>query len=329
MDAKTPLTTAQVPARFLKSAMLTGSTPLKALYSDPRTSYNLYVPPSHYSPDPNRIPSSEGEGSHPSYTLPRIPLVISIHGTGRDSGSCRRRLIPLAESYRSAILAPLFPAGLDDEYDLDSYKVLRSKSLRSDLALLDIVTEVAVRYPGIDTEKFFLIGFSGGGQFVHRFLYIHPERVFAASVGAPGRVTHFDRTLKWPQGVGDVNEVFGKDADVEKNLESLKTVKAVQMIVGGDDMEIPSDEFNKWIAKMKAKRPEDNGTLEPMRTSRVETLRKLHEEWQSLGISTKFEVVEGVKHDSNGVHPAVEQFLTLWLTEWWSSRGNSDPSAKK
>lgn len=209
---------------------------------------------------------------------------------------------------------------MDDEYDLDSYKLLRSKTLRSDLALLSIVTEVAARYPGIDTEKFFLIGFSGGGQFVHRFLYIHPNKVYAASVGAPGRATRFDRRLQWPQGVENVNELFGKDVDMKTNLDSLKKMKSVQMIVGGDDTEIPSEEFNKWVAKIKAKRPQDNGTLEPMRICRVETLRKLHEEWQSLGISTAFEVVEGVKHDTNGVNFAVVRFLEPLLTEWWTSR---------
>ena len=178
---------------LIKTAMLIGSTPIKALHSDPRVSYNLYIPPDHYNPDPSRNISTEDESSHPSYKLPQIPLVISVHGTGRDAGTCRRRLIAFADTERCAILAPLFPAGLDDELDYDSYKLLRSKTLKSDLALLDIVKEVAVRYPGIDTEKFSLVGFSGGAQFVHRFLYIHPERVLAASVGAPGRVTYLDR----------------------------------------------------------------------------------------------------------------------------------------
>lgn len=321
MDLKRPLTTAQVPARFLETAMLIGSTPLKALNSDPRVSYNLYIPPSHYNPDPNRISSTEGEGSHPSYTLPRIPLIVSIHGTGRDAGSCRRRLIPLAESHRCAILAPLFPAGLDDELDLDSYKLLRSKKLRSDLALLDIIAEVAIRYPGIETERFFLVGFSGGGQFVHRFLYVHPERVTAASIGAPGRVTRFDKTKKWPQGVADLGDVFGKNGDTEMNVEMLKKVKAIQMIVGGDDTEVPGNDFNEWISKMKGERPECMpGTLESMRISRVETLKRLYEEWRSLGISLRVVVVAGVKHDSNGVQPAVERFLQPLLKEWWSIR---------
>jgi dienelactone hydrolase len=323
MDVKHPISTAQVPAKFLKPAMLIGSTPLKALQSDPRVSYNLYIPPDHYNPDPTRNTSTEGEGSHPSYKLPRIPLVVSVHGTGRDAGTCRRRLISFADTERCAILAPLFPAGLDDELDYDSYKLLRSKTLKSDLALLDIVKEVAIRYPGIDTGKFFLVGFSGGGQFVHRFLYIYPERVFAASVGAPGRVTRLDKTLKWPQGIADVGEVFQKDlteSDGEISLEGIRKINGIQMIVGGDDTEVPG-EFNDWVAKLKGKAPKSTTpTLEPMWISRVETLKKLHEEWHSLGISSTFEVVEGVKHDSNGVNPTVVKFLEPLMREWWHSR---------
>ena len=34
-----------------------------------------------------------------------------------------------------------------------------------------------------------LHGFSGGGQFSNRFALLHPDRVSAVSIGAPGRIT--------------------------------------------------------------------------------------------------------------------------------------------
>ncbi|KAG0650817.1 hypothetical protein D0Z07_2675 [Hyphodiscus hymeniophilus] len=327
MDFKRPLSTAQVPTRFLQSAMLTDSVPLKALRSDPRISYCLYVPTEHYNPDPSRNPTSKGEASHPSYQLPKLPLIINIHGTGRDVGSCRRRLIGLAKRERCAILAPLFPTALDDELDLDSYKLLRSKTLRADLALLDIVAEVTSRYPGIDTEKFLLSGFSGGGQFVHRFLYIHPERVLCATVGAPGRVTRLDKALNWPQGIADVGEVFGEELRAtggDVSLGELRKIRSIQMVVGGDDVQVPDEDFNEWARKMKgvlsqAGDGRQTSSLEPMRVTRVATLRSLHEEWSSLGISTTFQVVEGFGHTSEGIHPTIEAFLIPQLRDWWSS----------
>ena len=328
MDSVHPISTAQVPAQFLQTAMLTGVVPLKALRSDPRVSYCLYVPSEHYNPDPSRSSISEGEASRPSYKLPKIPLVISIHGTGRDATTCCQRLVQFADTERCAILAPLFPAGLDDELDLDSYKLLRSKTLKSDLALLDILAEVKQRYPGIYTERFFLAGFSGGGQFVHRFLYVHPETIIAASVGAPGRVTRLDKAWKWPQGIANVSEIFQKELRAtggDVSLDSLRKIREIQMVVGGDDIEIPSDEFSQWVKMMKAKKSRDGGgegssSLEPMRTTRVDTLRNLYQEWSSLGLSTTFQVVKEVKHDSGGIHPTVEAFLTLRLRDWWLSR---------
>jgi pimeloyl-ACP methyl ester carboxylesterase len=323
--------TAIVPPQFLETAMLTSSTPLKALHSDPRISYSLYIPTNHYNPDPSRALHSStraAEASHPSYKLPKLPLIISIHGSGRDATSCQRRLARFADEERCAVLAPLYPAGLDDELDLDSYKVLRSKSLKADLALLDIIAEVQGRYPGFETERFFLIGFSGGAQFVQRFLYVHPQRVIAASVGAPGRVTRLDGSLEWPRGVKAIGEVFEKELGGrggEVRLDLLRRIRAVQMVVGEKDVEVPDEEFIEWVEKMSVRRSsgEDGKRmlgLEPMRATRVETLRKLHQEWSDLGIETRFEIVNGVGHDSKGIHPAVEAFLRPQLREWWESR---------
>lgn len=41
--------------------------------------------------------------------------------------------------------------------------------VKHDLLLLQMLEEVSICWPGIDTRKFFLAGFSGGGQFAHRF----------------------------------------------------------------------------------------------------------------------------------------------------------------
>ncbi|RAK94840.1 uncharacterized protein BO80DRAFT_292835, partial [Aspergillus ibericus CBS 121593] len=200
-----PLTTPEVPPQFLKPAFLVGHIPQRTLAADPRVSYALYIPPAHYNPDPNRSTTTTAP-----YNNPKLPLLVTIHGTSRNPTPLRTTLPPFANSTPCAILAPLFPANIDGPNDLDSYKLLRSRTLRSDLALLSILDEIATVWPGLDTEKIYLMGFSGGGQFAHRFLYIHPERLMAVSVGAPGRVTMLDEAGKWPGGVGDVEGVFGK-----------------------------------------------------------------------------------------------------------------------
>jgi poly(3-hydroxybutyrate) depolymerase len=42
-----------------------------------------------------------------------------------------------------------------------------------------------------------LSGYSGGGQFVHRFMLVHPGRVARVAVGAAGWYTFPDPALDW------------------------------------------------------------------------------------------------------------------------------------
>ena len=46
-------------------------------------------------------------------------------------------------------------------------------------------------------RRFLLHGFSGGGQFVHRFGYLHADRLAGLSIGAPGRITYLDPDRPW------------------------------------------------------------------------------------------------------------------------------------
>jgi len=78
------------------------------------------------------------------------------------------------------------PGRIGDPEDLHNFKFIQYQDIRFDQVLLDIVDEVGERF-NLDTDRFCLHGFSGGGQFTHRFLYLHPDRLAAASIGAPGR----------------------------------------------------------------------------------------------------------------------------------------------
>lgn len=84
----------------------------------------------------------------------------------------------------------------------------------------------------IDTRRFCLHGFSGGGQFTHRFFYLHPRRLSAVSIGAPGRVTPAGPSQPWWLGTDGFAEVFGRDPDIE----SMRAVP-VQMVVGDRDVD--------------------------------------------------------------------------------------------
>jgi len=314
------ISTKEVPPRFLKSAMLVGCIPLTALRNDNRISYTLYIPPNYYNPDPNRRISNDSANLDSKYLLPPLPLIVNVHGTGRDVERCRDQLIDFANSERIAVLAPLFPAGLDGYMDLDNYKLLKSKTLRSDLALIQILDEVAAKWAGIQTQKFFLIGYSGGGQFVHRFAYLYPERLYALSIGAPGRVTLLDKSLEWPNGIENVGNIFGEDLIVENS--KFEEIRGIQLVVGSEDNFIPGgNEFWTWVANQKElKRGVESGDAQPRKSEdvelsppkkgRLDTLKALQQAWLADNIYSRLDIVPGVAHDALGVSAKVEEFLS-------------------
>ncbi|VVJ22279.1 Uncharacterised protein [Amycolatopsis camponoti] len=159
---------AELPPDHAGRRLLTGYTPAFAAQADPRFSYTLFVP--------EDIRDDE-----------RPKLWVFVHGTRRRTRFYLDGLAALARAERAVVMTPLFPAGISAPDDIDGYKVLEHAGIRFDQVLLDMVDEVAHRWNAA-ASAFFLHGFSGGGQFAHRFLYRHPERLSAVSIGAPGRV---------------------------------------------------------------------------------------------------------------------------------------------
>ncbi|MCE7004758.1 alpha/beta hydrolase [Kibdelosporangium philippinense] len=251
-----------------------GSTPLIASQVDPRLHYCLYVP--------QELP-------------PQAPLVVIQHGTGRTAQKYRTAMREFAEERRVVILAPLFPAGLIDPDDVHNFKFIEYHGIRFDHMLLAIIDEVAARYP-VATERFYLHGFSGGGQFTHRFLFLHPSRLAGASIGAPGRITQLDDSLPWWLGTKGFEDRFGQSID----LDAVRQVP-VHMVVGSEDLdefEINNPGESNWM----------DGCERTGRT-RVERLRTLRRNFESRGIDVTFDVVDGVAHSGSAVLPAVQRFF--------------------
>jgi pimeloyl-ACP methyl ester carboxylesterase len=237
-------------------ALPRGSSTLYALGDDPRFSYCAYVPAEPRAGD----------------------LLVTVHGTERDAIGIRDTFVPFAEEHGLTILSPLFPAGIDRPDDVDNYKFIRFGQLRFDRLLLRMVVAVE-RRTGWRLGPLRLVGFSGGAQFVQRFLYLHPGLVASASIAAPGRITLLDDTRDWWAGTRDAKEVFGASLD----LAALRSVP-VQVVVGADDT--------------------DTGVR-----SRVEQARALQDNYRNHGISSRLDVVPHSRHDLAGLVPSITDFL--------------------
>jgi dienelactone hydrolase len=257
---------------------MTGRTTVFASRGDQRFSYCLYLPARDT----------------------QVPLVVIMHGTGRGNTGYRDAFADFAEEHGCAILAPLFPAGIGDPDDLHNFKFIQYRDIRFDHVLLDIVDEVGERF-NLETRRFCLHGFSGGGQFVHRFFYLHPDRLAAASIGAPGRVTLLEPNEPWWLGTKGFAEQFGQEID----LEQLRAVP-VQMVVGDQDVEtweINNPGHSNWM----------DGAERAGRT-RIERLQTLRDNYREVGINVRFDVVPGVAHDGLKILPVVQEFFAEILT---------------
>jgi poly(3-hydroxybutyrate) depolymerase len=112
-------------------------------------------------------------------------LLVSIHGASRNAKSYAERFVDFADHNRYIVVAPYFV----EEHRFGDLG-LGASLYRSDLRLLEVIAEVRKELP-VEAGPFDLFGFSGGGQFAHRFLYVHPAELRTVVVGAtvPGAPT--------------------------------------------------------------------------------------------------------------------------------------------
>jgi len=261
-----------------------GQTAIFASTADPRLHMLLYVPPT----------AADGR---------KIDLLVAVHGTGRTSAIDFRDGFAEFGLYNDcAILCPIFPMNVLGDGARSGYKFMEEGDIRYDRIVLSMVEEMAAKYDQ-DWSKFAIFGFSGGGHFAHRFAILHPERLWAASVGAPGSVTLLDPERDWWVGVRDLEVRFGKAFDAE----ALSRVP-VHMVVGDADLET-WEITHKPGSKYYMEGANDAGENRPAR------LEALANSFRAAGVDVTFDRVAGVSHDRIKVLGHVKAFLAKILNE--------------
>ncbi|MGB8416723.1 MAG: alpha/beta hydrolase [Paraburkholderia sp.] len=223
-----------------------------------------------------------------------------MHGTGRQFMQYRDAFAPFGRWNRCIVLCPLFPVGVRGDGDRNGFKRLVEGDIRYDKVLLDMVSEVGERY-GKRFDKFALFGYSGGGQYVNRFAYVHPERLWAASIGAPGNVTVLDQKKDWWLGVGGFEQHFGKPFDAA----ALKHVP-VQMVVGRADLET-------WEITVREDSPMYLPGINDAGATRPERLRTLKASFEAAGIQVRFDELDNIAHNGMQAVEVVQDFFAQVL----------------
>ena len=158
----------------------------KQLVSDEATAYYIYLS---------------------SCPKPDVPLMVAVHGIRRRAKLQARLFAPFIESIGGTLVAPVFSRKRYADYQRLGRPGFGQ---RADLALKRILAEVS-RTTGAASRPIVMFGYSGGGQFVHRFAMAYPRQVRRMAVAAPGWYTFPNRDIAYPEGIGrcdDLPDVF-------------------------------------------------------------------------------------------------------------------------
>ncbi|MDP8261423.1 MAG: dienelactone hydrolase family protein [Candidatus Kappaea frigidicola] len=140
----------KISSNYMDYEDLLNKTTLMKLKRNPDQTYYIYLP-KKYSP------SKEW------------PLFIGIHGLMADGKQAMDLWKGFADKEGFILVCPNLP---------DGYPLLRNNA---DKQMIDIIEEVRKNFR-IDKEKVFMTGFSGGAQFLSRFVFKRRNVVRAASI---------------------------------------------------------------------------------------------------------------------------------------------------
>jgi pimeloyl-ACP methyl ester carboxylesterase len=188
-----------------------------------------------------------------------------------------------ATAHRCVVLAPRF------DFHGGFQRLGIGTAVRHDLRLLEMVDDAARSQP-IETRRFHLFGYSAGGQFAHRFLYLHRERLGAVAIGAPGTVTLPSLAHGWPAGVADLEAVAGKRRDL-----SDRQWPRILLFVGGQDVGDEGVNREDWANRTGL--------------TRLERARTLHAAFQAAAIEHEYVEVPAMGHDDIVTMEPVWRFL--------------------
>jgi pimeloyl-ACP methyl ester carboxylesterase len=161
-----------------------------------------------------------------------------------------------ADELGSPYLIPTFPrpqslpVGYTHALDRDVLLTAVPDYVRIDLQLIAMINDARSILSSYEIEvdpKVFMLGVSASGSFTSRFAMLHPDKVKAASIGAPGfgpivPVSSWNgQNLPYPEGIADLSDLVQSSFD----SATFQTVP-LQVYVGDEDENVdpwwnPSD----------------------------------------------------------------------------------------
>lgn len=229
-----------------------------------------------------------------NFSTENTTIFFAIHGASRTYESYFERWMNynVAEEQSVVLIAPHFDVDV-----FSHYQVLNAWGIRADLRLIQLFDSFT-GWLGLTKTRFYMFGFSGGGQFVHRFTMVHPGLVERAVAGAAGSYTFPDSSILYQYGTG--KSIYHP---VSLNFDLKGATGTNLLVIVGDDDIYRTDNLDQspqadaqglnrlerarnWFAAM-------NGTA-------------LEKGWT---FNLEYHEVSGAGHSSSAMMPYSEQFL--------------------
>lgn len=161
---------------------------------------------------------------------------------------------PIEKSYRDFItdfpvVVPIIPC-LKGEPDFQQMSVETVEKHKIHEKVKECISDAKTQIEEITgkkvQDKIFLSGYSASGLFAQRFAFIYPELINRALIGgAAGTIPIPTKKLKFPLGIQDYKELFGKDF----NSEAYKQIQFGYYVAEKEAQEPGSFDINGYRIK--------------------------------------------------------------------------------
>lgn len=238
----------------------------------------------------------------PKSFMPDGPVLIVLHGVGRNAKGSRDAWRDLSEQNGFLLVAPEFskdnfPGGR--RYARGNMR-LQSGALNPtaewSLNIVEKLFDYVRGWSGATREKYLLFGHSAGGQFVHRMITFMPdlriERAVAANAG-------------W-YAVPDENETFPyglKETGIADTQLSAAFAHNLTVMLGDADADPGSENLNRGAGAMK------QGEHRLARGSYYFEAARLKASQMNVPFAWQLEIVPGAGHSTNDVKVAASRIL--------------------
>lgn len=163
----------------------------------------------------------------PARATQNSQVLVCVHGISRNAIEHLFRFAEFAEAEGICLIAPCFQRARFHHFQM--LEKSEDGTCPAD-ALDSVLWDFEMRF-GIRTSRILMYGFSGGGQFAHRYIMMRAARVERLALVAPGWFTMPDEKTAYPYGIAASEQLDGRSVDITRLLDC-----PVRVFVGTKDV---------------------------------------------------------------------------------------------